>query len=64
MKLGFMSSVCPRMTLKELVETGKKYGYAGIEFRPEWDHAHGIELDASAAQRREAARMLADPYAR
>ena len=48
MKLGFMSSVCPKQTLAELIETAKQYGYEGIEFRTEWGHAHGIELGASS----------------
>ncbi len=60
MKLAFMSSVCPKMTLAELLEAGRKYGYAGVEFRPEWGHACGVELDASADQRREIARQFKD----
>ena len=60
MKLAFMSSVCPKMTLAELISTGKKHGYEGIEFRPEWEQKHGIELELSAAGRKEAARILAD----
>jgi len=60
MKLAFMSSVCPKLSLAELISTGAEYGYVGIEFRPEWGHAHGIELEASAAQRKEAAKTLTD----
>jgi sugar phosphate isomerase/epimerase len=60
MKLAFMSSVCPQMTLVELIAAGKKHGYEGIEFRPEWKQAHGIELEASAADRKEAAGRLSD----
>jgi sugar phosphate isomerase/epimerase len=60
MKLAFMSSVFPKMTLPELLTAGAKHGYEGIEFRPEWDHAHGIELSATPAQRKEAAAVLAD----
>lgn len=55
-----MSSVCPKMTLAELIAAGQKHGYEGIEFRPEWGQKHGIELDLSASGRKEAARMLAD----
>ena len=58
MKLGFMSSVCPDKSLTELIEIGKRYGYEGLEFRPEWGQAHGIELDASPAERKEAAAVL------
>jgi sugar phosphate isomerase/epimerase len=47
MRSGFMSSVCPKQTLPELLETAQGYGYEGIEFRIDWDHGHGIELSAS-----------------
>jgi sugar phosphate isomerase/epimerase len=60
MKFGFMSSVCPKQTLAELVETAQQYGYAGIEFRTEWNHAHGIELGATPAQLAAARQTLAD----
>jgi sugar phosphate isomerase/epimerase len=60
MKPGYMSSVCPNQTLGELIQTAKKYGYLGIEFRPEWDHKHGIELTASPGQLKEARKMLTD----
>jgi sugar phosphate isomerase/epimerase len=55
-----MSSVCPKQTLPELIKTAQRHGYEGIEFRVEWGHAHGIELDATPAQLAEARRMLAD----
>jgi sugar phosphate isomerase/epimerase len=55
-----MSSVCPKQTLPALIETAQRYGYEGIEFRVEWDHAHGIELDATPAQLAEARQRLAD----
>lgn len=60
MKPGYMSSVCPKQTLAELIQTAKKYGYLGIEFRTEWEHKHGIELAASPGQLKEARQMLAD----
>lgn len=60
MKAGFMSSVCPKQTLPELVATAQTYGYTGIEFRVAWDHSHGIELSATDAQLAEARRILAD----
>ena len=60
MKVAFMSSVCPAMTLAELIAAGQKHGYEGIEFRPEWDHKHGLELAMSPADRKDAAKMLAD----
>jgi len=60
MKPGFISSVCPNQTLGELIWTAGKYGYQGIEFRPEWKHRHGVELTASPGQLREARQRLAD----
>ena len=60
MKLGFMSSVCPKQNLAELIATAHQHGYLGIEFRTEWKHQHGIELGASAADIARARRLLAD----
>jgi len=60
MKPGFMSSVCPKQTLSELIETAKKYGYQGIEFRVEWDHQHGIELNATDEELQQAKQLLTD----
>ena len=59
MKLAFMSSVCPKMTLEELLAAAASHGYEGLEFRPEWQQAHGIELDASPARRKELAKRIA-----
>jgi len=50
MQLGFMSSVCPKYTLPELLTAAKRHGYQGIEPRVEWHHGHGIELTASPKQ--------------
>ena len=60
MRPGFMSSVCPQQTLPELIATAQRHGYEGIEFRVEWNHAHGIELTASAQALAEARRLLAE----
>jgi sugar phosphate isomerase/epimerase len=60
MKPGYLTSVCPGQTLGELIRTAQKYGYLGIEFRPEWEHRHGVELAASPGQRKEARQRLAD----
>jgi sugar phosphate isomerase/epimerase len=48
MKLAFMSSVFPQLALPELIAKARQYGYAGLEFRPEWKQAHGVEAEASA----------------
>jgi sugar phosphate isomerase/epimerase len=60
MKLGFMSSMAQDKTIPQLIEMAKTYGYQSLEFRPEWKHAHGVELDMTAAQRKEARNRFAD----
>jgi sugar phosphate isomerase/epimerase len=60
MKPGFMTSVCPKQTVAELIATARQYGYQGIEFRVEWDHKHGIELGATPEQLQTARQLLAD----
>ncbi len=60
MKPGFMSSVCPQQSLPELIATAERFGYAGIEFRTEWGHAHGIELGVAPSRLAEARRTLED----
>ncbi len=60
MKLGFMSSMAQDKTLPELIALAEKYHFQAVEFRPEWDHAHGVELSMSTAQRKEARKMFAD----
>ena len=60
MKPGFLTSVCPNQTLGELIHTAQAHGYLGIEFRPEWNHRHGVELTASPGQLKEVRQRLAD----
>ena len=60
MKYSFMSFSTPKLTLQQMLELAGQLGYAGIEARIDAGHAHGIELDADAAARKEAARRSAD----
>ena len=60
MKHGFMSSVCPKQTLPELFVTARKLGYEGIELRVEWQHGHGVELDATTQQRNATRRAFSE----
>ena len=60
MRFGFMSSVAPGWTLDQLVAAAGEYGFEAVELRVEWGHAAAVELDATAAERREARRKLAD----
>ena len=60
MKFGFMSSVCPPLTLAELIDKAKHYNYEHLELRVEWDHGHGVELDSTSQQLRDARHRFAD----
>ena len=60
MQFGFMSSVCPPLTLAELIDKAKHYNYEHLELRVEWEHGHGVELDSTAQQLKEARTQLAD----
>ena len=60
MKFGFMSSVCPPLTLAELIDKAKHYNYKHLELRVEWDHGHGVELDSTPQQLQEARHRFAD----
>lgn len=60
MIFGFMSSVCPPLTLAELINKAKVYNYEHLELRVEWDHGHGVELDSSPQQLTEARARLED----
>lgn len=51
MKYSFMSFSTPTLTLAEMLEVARNYGYDGIEPRLDAKHAHGIEVDATPAQR-------------
>jgi len=48
MKYSFMSFSTPKLSLKEIIETAKRFGYDGIEPRLDSGHSHGIEISTSA----------------
>ncbi|MBI3987861.1 MAG: sugar phosphate isomerase/epimerase [Lentisphaerae bacterium] len=52
MKYSFMSFSCPGLTLKDLLDTAKRFGYDGIEPRLASKHLHGIEPGIGADQAR------------
>ena len=60
MKYAFMSFSTPALTLDEMLATAKRHGYDGIEPRLVADHAHGIEVQISAAARREVRAKVTD----
>src|SRR5262245_20468140 len=48
--------------LPKIVEIAQQGGFAGIEFRAEAKHKHGVELEASAPTRREIRERIEDAY--
>lgn len=60
MKLSFMTFACEKWPLQEVIAAAVRHGYHGIEFRTDAQHAHGIEVTATPAARREAKARLAD----
>jgi sugar phosphate isomerase/epimerase len=60
LKYAFMSFSTPELSLGEMLQLAKRLGCDGIEPRVESDHRHGIELDLSQAQRREARQKAAN----
>ncbi|MFA5858081.1 MAG: sugar phosphate isomerase/epimerase family protein [Elusimicrobiota bacterium] len=51
MKYSFMSFSCPELSLKELLDTAKRFGYDGIEPRAESKHNHGVEIETDKSTR-------------
>jgi sugar phosphate isomerase/epimerase len=60
MKLSFMTFACPEWSLAQVIKGAQAYAYDGFEPRVQANHAHGIELNAAAADRRRAAAMVRD----
>jgi sugar phosphate isomerase/epimerase len=48
------------MSLAEVLAAANKYGYAGIEPRTDAGHGHGVEVSASAEQRKQIKKAAAD----
>jgi sugar phosphate isomerase/epimerase len=53
MKYGFMSFSCPSKTLDEMLALAQEVGADGVEPRLNPDHAHGITLGTTPAERAE-----------
>ena len=51
MNYSFMPFSTPQLSLAEVLQVAKRYGYNGIEPRLDAKHAHGIEVTATAAER-------------
>jgi len=55
-----MTFSCPELTLDEVLALAKQIGYDGVEPRIVSGHKHGIEVDISAAKRKEIKGKFAD----
>lgn len=63
MKLSLLTfNLAKDWPLDQIIQVCKKCGYAAIEFRAELNHKHGVELDATPAQRKEIKEKLEDAY--
>jgi sugar phosphate isomerase/epimerase len=60
LKYAFMTFSTPKLSLTEALATAKQYGYAGIEPRTDAGHGHGVEVAASAEQRKGIKKTAAD----
>ena len=52
MKYSFMSFSTPGISLAEMLDAARRYGYDGIEPRTDAKHAHGIEATATNEERK------------
>jgi len=59
MKYAFMSFSTPKVKLAEMLAMAKLLGYDGVEPRIAEGHAHGVEVEAGAAERKEFKRLPA-----
>ena len=53
-RLAFLSSTCPEWTFEQMVDAAVTYGYEGVDLRVEWGHNHGLELESTQDERRDA----------
>ena len=60
MKYSFMSFSTPSLKLGDTLAVAREHGYEGIEPRLDADHAHGVEVGASAAERDAIRQQVAD----
>ncbi len=60
MKISFMTFACKEWSFKQVLEGAVRHKYHGIEFRTSANHAHGVEPEASADQRKQFRKALED----
>lgn len=59
MKLSFMTWICPKWTIDDILAGAKKYDYDGVELRVQTEHAHGVDLNNNAGRRAEVKEIFA-----
>lgn len=60
MKISFMTWACPDWNVDQILDAAVRYSYDGVEPRVEANQRHGIELEATAADRASIRRRFAD----
>jgi len=59
MKYAFMTFSTPQLSLEQVLDVARKYGYDGVELRLDSKHAHGIEAGIPKEKRAGAKRLAA-----
>lgn len=63
MKLSLLTySIARSWSLSKIVGAAQAFGFAGIEFRAEADHQHGVEIERTKAERRRIRDQIEDAY--
>lgn len=63
MKLSLLTyNMAKTWELEKILQEARRDGFAGVEFRAEANHKHGVELEASKEQRREIRDRVQDAY--
>ncbi len=63
MKLCLLTyNLARQWSLPKLIEVARAYGFAGLEFRAEAGHEHGVELERTTAERRAIRDQIEDAY--
>lgn len=63
MKLSLLTyNMARNWELPKVIETARAGGFAAVEFRAEANHKHGVELEATSAERRAIRNQMQDAY--
>jgi sugar phosphate isomerase/epimerase len=63
MKLSLLTyRIARSWSLPKIIDAARAYGFAGIEFRAEDGHGHGVEIERTKSERREIRDRIEDAY--